>query len=394
MPRVTLGIPPDHSSPFDDTPSYEELTEIVAALQLLSEHREERIVELEDLNRSLVARIADLEERLGRNPRNSAMPPSAELFSKPPVPNRAERRAAKRRPGKQPGTEGKHLAQVEDPDDIQIHAPTACRGCGGNLDDADVVGMERRQVFELPPIRPFVTEHRMERRRCTCGCETKALPPVEAIAPACYGPGVRALAAYLAVYQHLPYDRMAQLFHDVLGIDVSVGALTQMVAEAGGGFTTNLLFDAGSGTIAEPMSVLVKESLGAIGINVEIQKIPGANFRGELMKKTAPMVINRFGGWLDWPDYFFFWNLHSSNAIFNTSNYQNKDMDHLIDGARFTQDAAEYARDVQGFLAKAMDEVPFIPVCQPLHDVAMQKGIGGYQFWPCREPDFRSLTKA
>ena len=245
MPRVTLGIPPDHSSPFDDTPSYEELTEIVAALQLLSEHREERIVELEDLNRSLVARIADLEERLGRNPRNSAMPPSAELFSKPPVPNRAERRAAKRRPGKQPGTEGKHLAQVEDPDDIQIHAPTACRGCGGNLDDADVVGMERRQVFELPPIRPFVTEHRMERRRCTCGCETKALPPVEAIAPACYGPGVRALAAYLAVYQHLPYDRMAQLFHDVLGIDVSVGALTQMVAEAGGalGLFTDVIRD-------------------------------------------------------------------------------------------------------------------------------------------------------
>ena len=229
-----MGIPPDDSSPFDDTPSYEELTEIVAALQLLSEQREERIGELEEFNRSLAARIADLEERLGRNPRNSSMPPSAELFSKPPVPNRAERRAAKRRPGKQPGTEGKHLAQVEDPDEVQTYSPSACRGCGGNLDDADVVGIERRQVFELPPIRPFVTEHRMERRRCTCGCETKALPPAEAIAPACYGPGVRALAAYLAVYQHLPYDRMAQLFHDVLGIDVSVGALAQMVAEAGG----------------------------------------------------------------------------------------------------------------------------------------------------------------
>ena len=69
------------------------------------------------------------------------------------------------------------------------------------------------------------------------------------------------------------------------------------------------------------------------------EKVPGANFRGELMKKTAPMVVNRFGGWLDWPDYYFFWNLHSSNAIFNTANYQNKDMDKLIDGARFTQDS-------------------------------------------------------
>ncbi len=168
----------------------------------------------------------------------------------------------------------------------------------------------------------------------------------------------------------------------------------KLLAEAGGGFSTSVLFDAGSGTIAEPMAVLVKESLAAIGIELEIQKIPGANFRGELLKKTAPMVINRFGGWLDWPDYFFFWNLHGNNAIFNTSNYQDKGMDALIDEARFTSDPAEYKRAVDAFLTKAMDEVPFIPVCQPLHDVAMQKTIGGYQFWPCREPDFRSLTKA
>ena len=41
-----------------------------------------------------------------------------------------------------------------------------------------------------------------------------------------------ALAAYLAIHQHLPLDRMAQLFSDVLGAPVSVGALAQMVTEA------------------------------------------------------------------------------------------------------------------------------------------------------------------
>ena len=66
-----------------------------------------------------------------------------------------------------------------------------------------------------------------------CGCETKATFPAEATAPACYGHGVRALAAYLAVHQHLPYGRMAELFRDLLGIEISVGALAQMVAEAG-----------------------------------------------------------------------------------------------------------------------------------------------------------------
>ena len=224
-----------------DQPTYDELKELVSALDLVIAQREgeltelrERLVTRDALIAELQARLADLEERLGRNPRNSSMPPSAEGFSKPPVPNRSERRAAKRRPGKQPGAEGKHLAQVENADETLVHSPPVCRGCGGDLAGAELVGVERCQVFDLPPMRPYVTEHLMERRRCRCGCETKAAAPLEVTAPACYGPGVRALATYLAVFQHLPYDRMAQLFCDVLGIEVSVGALTQMVAEAGG----------------------------------------------------------------------------------------------------------------------------------------------------------------
>ena len=100
--------------------------------------------------------------------------------------------------------------------------------------DAEVVGTERRQVFDLPEIRLWVTEHVAQRRRCACGCETKAPFPAVATAPACYGGGVRALAAYLSVHQHLPYDRTAQLFKDVLGRGL-VGALAQMVSEAAQG---------------------------------------------------------------------------------------------------------------------------------------------------------------
>jgi transposase len=238
-----LGIPTDDRSRFDDTPSYEELKEIVAALRFLTEQQGAQIAGLE-------AQIAGLKERLGRNPRNSSMPPSAEGLSKPPTANRAERRAAKRRPGKQPGSEGKHLAQVIDPDAVATHVPRTCTSCGADLADADVVGVERRQVFELPEVRAFVTEHRMERRQCACGCETKAPAPPEATAPACYGPGIRALAVYLSVYQHVPYDRLAEIFADVVGIPVSVGAIASMVSEAGGALglfvsvVTDLLRDA------------------------------------------------------------------------------------------------------------------------------------------------------
>ncbi|MGD0255804.1 MAG: transposase, partial [Acidimicrobiales bacterium] len=220
-----MGIPPDDPSPFDDAPSYEELTEQLSAAQLVIEQQAAEIAELK-------AQIADLQERLGRNPRNSSMPPSAEGLSKPPAPSRAERRAAGRRQGKQPGAPGKHLAQVACPDEVVSHVPVACESCGADLADAEVVSTERRQVFDLPKIALRVTEHVAERRRCGCGRETKAIFPPAATAPTCYGPGVRALAVYLAVHQHLPFDRTAQLFKDVLGQEVSVGALAQMVAEA------------------------------------------------------------------------------------------------------------------------------------------------------------------
>ena len=48
------------------------------------------------------------------------------------------------------------------------------------------------------------------------------------------------------------------------------------------------------------------------------------------------MVLNRFSGWLDYPEYYFYWNFHGNNSIFNISAYKNPAMDALIDKARFT----------------------------------------------------------
>ena len=39
------------------------------------------------------------------------------------------------------------------------------------------------------------------------------------------------------------------------------------------------------------------------------------------------MVLNRFSGWLDYPEYYFFWNFHGNNSIFNISAYKNPAMD-------------------------------------------------------------------
>src|ERR1700749_3086118 len=122
-------------------------------------------------------------------------------------------------------------------------------------------------------------------------------------------------------------------------------------------------YDVGSSDISEPISVLVQEALAQIGIKTTINKVPGANWRSEMAKKTMPLMLNFFSGWLDYPEYFFFWCYSGQNAIFNTPSYVNADMDVLIDGARAAAaigDKEKYAKAAEGFIAKAYDEAPRI----------------------------------
>ena len=126
---------------------------------------------------------------------------------------------------------------------------------------------------------------------------------------------------------------------------------------------------------------------------VAINKVPGSNWRASLLKKDMPMLINRFGGWLNYPEYFFFWNYHGQNAVFNTMSYQNKALDTLVDSSRFEADKKKYEAQVKGFIEIAANDVPRIPLVQPTLDVAMQKNVGGYTYWFHLQPDVRQLYK-
>lgn len=169
-----------------------------------------------------------------------------------------------------------------------------------------------------------------------------------------------------------------------------------LLAEAGypDGFETTLSFDLGGATVGEPMAVLTQEALASIGIKAQINKIPGATWRAALLKKDMPMLINRFGGWLDYPEYFFFWCYHGQNAVFNTMSYQNAKLDKIITNARFAESKAIYDSSVKEMIQIAYDEVPRVPLFQPTMDVAMQKNVSGYMYWFHLQPDYRQISKA
>ena len=236
-----MGIPTDDRSPFSDEPSYEELKELVAALQLLTVQQaaekaglQEEVSALKEKFGVLARIIAELEKKLGRNSQNSSMPPSSDMFTKPAKeesPNRKARRAMGRKPGKQPGAPGAHLAQVDDPTEVVVHRLEVCTCCGADLSAAELVGEEVRQVFETPTPKIVVTEHRVYKLRCSCGEMNEGEFPPEARAPASYGPRVRGFGLYLLARQHLPFERAAEAMADLLGVECSTGFLDDLYSE-------------------------------------------------------------------------------------------------------------------------------------------------------------------
>jgi transposase len=216
-------------------PSYDELAALVVA-------QREQIDAQAGLIEVLRARVAELERRLGMNSRNSSKPPSSDGLAKPPP--RSLRERSGRRAGKQPGAEGSALSLVDDPDEVLEHRADVCGGCAAGLGGARVVSVARRQVFEVPALRLRVVEHRVLSCRCGCGVVTAGSAPVGVTAPAQYGPGVGAIAAYLSAAHHLPVERTARIMADLWGVRVSTGwvwAVLGRVADATTGFHDRLL---------------------------------------------------------------------------------------------------------------------------------------------------------
>ena len=208
---------------------YEQLAELVVEQAATIRRLEDRVSELE-------VEVAELKRRLSANSRNSSRPPSSDGLSKPPT-RKSLRRRSGRKPGGQPGSEGHHLAQVAEPDRVVPHEPKRCEGCGGDLVGAELSGVERRQVFDLPPeTRLEVDEHQAVRRRCRCcGALNVGVFPDSVRAPASYGPRLRAFVLYLSVYQHVPYERIATLLADRYGVRLSTGTLRNIVAAGAAG---------------------------------------------------------------------------------------------------------------------------------------------------------------
>src|SRR5439155_21619343 len=164
-----------------------------------------RVEQLEAENR-------DLKARLGLNSSNSSKPPSTDpphRERKPPLPPSGRKR------GGQPGHR-RHERPLVPPDHVDQVVecrPSHCAACAASLAGNDVEPL-RRQVAEIPPIRPHVIEYRLHTLTCQrCGgWTTGATPP--GVPAGAFGPRLAAMVGLLSGVYRLGKRPVRQLLAD------------------------------------------------------------------------------------------------------------------------------------------------------------------------------------
>jgi transposase len=167
-------------------------------------------------NAELKTRIEALERQAkGKTPQNSSLPPSSQHPHARPQPGK---RKSKKKRGGQPGHE-KHerpLIPTDQCDDVQRLRPAECRRCGAKLGGSDAEPL-RHQVWELPELKPHVTEYQRHRLTCSCcGATTCAELPV-GVPQGQSGPQLMALTAMLMAFYRQSKRRTAEFLATLLG---------------------------------------------------------------------------------------------------------------------------------------------------------------------------------
>jgi len=215
-----------------------ELEKLAAAVQLLEKKSEQlekrnkllesKAEQLEERTKLLQRENAMLKEKLDkydhpRNSNNSSVPPSKD--ENRPFRSKSLRKKTGLKPGGQEGHEGTTLEMVSNPDEFIDHKPDYCECCGKDLRNTPGEFVESKQVIDLPPVKPVVTEHRVYKKTCTCGHVTMSSLPGGIQAPVSYGPMIESLTGYFHSRQYIPFLRMQELFRDIFSVPISEGGI-------------------------------------------------------------------------------------------------------------------------------------------------------------------------
>ena len=218
-----------------------------AEIEALQHARDVENAELRAVVGALMLRVAELERQLRSGSDDSGTPTSKESIAAK-ARRKAEgkarweqgggssrQRSVDRSRGGQPGHPGHGLMRDPDPQHReQVDPPTACRGCGAGLADADDAGTSWSQIWDMKVIR-WCTEYLLPRRRCGCTTITTACPPDGGVINGIsFGPVLNTAAVALTAFGNVPIERAAMLIEILYGQPVSAGFVDRANARLAG----------------------------------------------------------------------------------------------------------------------------------------------------------------
>jgi transposase len=185
-----------------------------------------RIAELEKEN-------AELRAKLGKPPKtpdNSSVPPS--------LGRKASGQPETKRKGKRKSHPGAHRALHPNPTHKLEVKADYCEHCQADVSQKPQMAQETYDHIEIPPVKPIVTQVTLMAGLCPCcGKPFKAKAP-EGLEPGSpFGPNLRAKALYLRYVHGVSFERLAHLFSHLFDLEISEGALVNMIKASRDAFT-------------------------------------------------------------------------------------------------------------------------------------------------------------
>jgi transposase len=175
---------------------------------------------------AMKARLAEMEAKLGlppKTPDNSSVPPSkgqkASESSKPK--------------GKANPHAGAHRPLHSNPTSERVVSAFACQGCGADVSNVPQVACQVYDRIEIPEVKPDVTRVTLQGGVCPCCARRFKATAPEGLEPGSpFGPNLRAFVIYLRSVQGIPMARLTDVLKDLFGLDISEGALNNILGAA------------------------------------------------------------------------------------------------------------------------------------------------------------------
>ena len=176
---------------------------------------------------TLRAAVAELRARLDRPPKtpnNSSLPPSQS--------HKKTTEFVKSRRKKKPHP-GAHRPLHPNPTQQRDVMASVCGHCGADVSQSPQEPCEAYDRIEIAPIVPDIMRVRLHGGVCPCCAgRFKAEAPVGLEPGSPFGPNLRAFVVYLRFTQNVGFERLSRLMGNVFGLDISEGALVNILSAA------------------------------------------------------------------------------------------------------------------------------------------------------------------